>query len=127
LAETRRKSFKDSFIAPEKSFKTFVPNCVVWANREFLLGTRSIWVTLKEEGKMKELVLYIAKALVDNPDKVEVTEISGEKATVLELRVAESDRGKVIGKEGRIIKSIRTIVNSASAKMDKRATVEIIE
>ena len=76
---------------------------------------------------MKELVLYIAKALVDNPDKVEVTEISGEKATVIELKVSEGDRGKIIGKEGRIIKSIRIIVNSASAKLDKRATVEIVE
>lgn len=76
---------------------------------------------------MKELVLYIAKALVDNPDKVEVSEVAGEKATVVELKVAEGDRGKVIGKEGRIIKSIRIIVNSASAKMDKRATVEIVE
>ena len=76
---------------------------------------------------MKDLVLYITKALVDNPDKVEVKEVSGEKSTVLELKVDESDRGKVIGKEGRIIKSIRTIINSASAKIDKRATVEIIE
>ena len=76
---------------------------------------------------MKDLVLYIAKALVDNPDKVEIKEVAGEKATVIELKVEESDRGKIIGKEGRIIKSIRTIVNSASAKMDKRATVEIIE
>ncbi|MHB9154885.1 MAG: KH domain-containing protein [Endomicrobiales bacterium] len=76
---------------------------------------------------MKDLVLYIAKALVDNPDKVEVSEVTGEKATVIELKVAEGDRGKIIGKEGRIIKSIRTIVNSASAKMDKRATVEIVE
>jgi predicted RNA-binding protein YlqC (UPF0109 family) len=76
---------------------------------------------------MKELVLYIAKALVDDPDSVEVKEVSGEKSTVIELKVAEGDRGKIIGKEGRIIKSIRTIVNSASAKIDKRATVEIIE
>jgi uncharacterized protein len=76
---------------------------------------------------MKDLVLYIAKALVDNPGEVEVKEVAGEKATVLEVKVAETDRGKIIGKEGRIIKSIRTIVNSASAKMDKRATVEIIE
>lgn len=76
---------------------------------------------------MKELVLYIAKLLVDNPERVEVSEVAGEKATVVELKVAEGDRGKIIGKEGRIIKSIRTIVNSASAKMDKRATVEIIE
>jgi predicted RNA-binding protein YlqC (UPF0109 family) len=72
---------------------------------------------------MKELVLYIAKALVDNPDKVEVNEVAGEKATVLELKVAEGDRGKIIGKEGRIIKSIRIIVNSASAKLDKRLSV----
>jgi hypothetical protein len=76
---------------------------------------------------MKELVLYIAKALVDSPEKVEVTEVSGEKATVVEVKVAKEDRGKIIGKEGRIIKSIRIIVNSASAKLDKRATVEIIE
>ena len=76
---------------------------------------------------MKELVLYIAKALVDNPDQVEVNEIAGEKSSVIEIKVAEGDRGKIIGKEGRIIKSIRTIVNSASAKLDKRATVEIIE
>jgi uncharacterized protein len=76
---------------------------------------------------MKDLVLYITKALVDNPEKVEVKEIAGEKSTVIELKVDESDRGKVIGKEGRIIKSIRTIINSASAKIDKHATVEIIE
>ena len=76
---------------------------------------------------MKDLVLYITKALVDNPEKVEVKEVVGEKSTVIELKVDEADRGKVIGKEGRIIKSIRTIINSASAKTDKRATVEIIE
>jgi predicted RNA-binding protein YlqC (UPF0109 family) len=76
---------------------------------------------------MKELVLLIAKALVDNPDQVEVKEIAGEKATVLELKVTDGDRGKIIGKEGRIIKAIRVIVNSASAKLDKRATVEVVE
>lgn len=76
---------------------------------------------------MKDLVLLIVKALVDNPEKVEVTEIAGEKSTIIEIKVAETDRGKIIGKEGRIIKSIRTIVNSASAKLDKRATVEIVE
>jgi len=76
---------------------------------------------------MKDLVLYITKALVDNPEKVEVKEVAGEKSTVIELKVDKSDRGKVIGKEGRIIKSIRTIINSAAAKMDKRATIEIIE
>ncbi|MDR3253848.1 MAG: KH domain-containing protein [Endomicrobium sp.] len=76
---------------------------------------------------MKGLVILIAKALVDNPDQVEVKEVTGEKATVLELKVADVDRGKIIGKEGRIIKSIRIIVNSASAKLDKRATVEVVE
>ncbi|OIO75561.1 MAG: RNA-binding protein [Elusimicrobia bacterium CG1_02_37_114] len=76
---------------------------------------------------MKELLTHIAKALVDIPEKVEVKEIAGEKSTILELKVADSDRGKVIGKEGRIIKSIRTIISSASAKLDKRTTVEIVE
>ena len=76
---------------------------------------------------MKDLVLYIAKSLVDDPDKVEVKEVSGDKSIVVEIKVAEGDRGKIIGKEGRIIKAIRTIVNSASAKLDKRASVEIIE
>jgi predicted RNA-binding protein YlqC (UPF0109 family) len=82
---------------------------------------------MEEADSMKELVLLIAKALVDNPDQTEVKEIAGEKTTVLELKVADRDRGKVIGKEGRIIKAIRVIVNSASAKLDKRATVEVVE
>jgi len=76
---------------------------------------------------MKDLILYIAKALVDNPDQVEVKEVAGEKSTILELKVADGDRGKIIGKEGRIIKAIRIILNSASAKMDKRTTLEIVE
>jgi len=76
---------------------------------------------------MKELVLYIVKALVDEPEKAEVKEVAGERATIIEIKVAEPDRGKIIGKEGRIIKAIRTLVNSSSAKLDKRATVEIVE
>jgi uncharacterized protein len=76
---------------------------------------------------MKELVEYIAKSLVDNPNDVKVSETVGERGNVIELNVAESDRGKVIGKEGRIIKAIRIIVNASSAKLDKRATVEIVE
>ncbi|MFC1501054.1 KH domain-containing protein [Elusimicrobiota bacterium] len=76
---------------------------------------------------MKDLVLYITKALVDNPENVEVSEVSGEKSTVIEIKVSDGDRGKVIGKEGRIIKAIRLLVNSASAKMEKRAAVEIVE
>jgi predicted RNA-binding protein YlqC (UPF0109 family) len=76
---------------------------------------------------MKELVLLIAKALVDSPDEVEIKEVVGERTTVLELKVADSDKGKIIGKEGRIIKAIRVIVNSAFAKIDKRATIEVVE
>ena len=76
---------------------------------------------------MKDLILYIIKALVDNPDQVEVNEVVGERSTLVELKVAVSDRGKIIGKEGRIIKAIRIILNSASAKLNKRTTLEIVE
>ena len=76
---------------------------------------------------MKDLVLQIAKALVDSPDQVEIKEVEGERTRIIELKVAPSDRGKVIGKEGRIIKAIRTIINASSAKLNKRITVEIIE
>lgn len=76
---------------------------------------------------MKDLVFYITKALVDNPDHVEVREIVGEKTQIIELKVDATDRGKVIGKEGRIIKAIRTIVNASSAKLGKRVSVELVE
>jgi hypothetical protein len=76
---------------------------------------------------MKELIKCIAQSLVDNPDKVEVTEIIGEQTSVIELRVAKEDMGKVIGKQGRIAQSIRTILSAASAKIHKRAVLEILE
>jgi len=76
---------------------------------------------------MKELIKYIAQALVDNPDKVEVTEVVGEQTSVIELRVAKEDLGKVIGKQGRTAKAIRTILSAASTKIHKRAVLEIIE
>lgn len=76
---------------------------------------------------MKELVEYIAKALVDHPDKVEIKEIAGEKTLIYELRVGEGDLGKIIGKEGRTAKAIRTILTAASMKKGKRAQLEIIE
>jgi Predicted RNA-binding protein (contains KH domain) len=76
---------------------------------------------------MKELVKYIAQSLVDTQDKVEVTEIVGEQTSVIELRVAKEDLGKVIGKQGRTAKAIRTILSAASAKIHKRAVLEIIE
>lgn len=75
---------------------------------------------------MKELVETLAKALVDNPDQVTVTQIEGEKSVILELRVAPSDMGKVIGKQGRIARAIRTVVKAAAAREGKRVVVEII-
>ncbi|SKA92176.1 RNA-binding protein (KH domain) [Caloramator quimbayensis] len=75
---------------------------------------------------MKELVELIAKSLVDNPDAVKVSEISGEQSVIIELRVAPEDMGKVIGKQGRIAKAIRTVVKAAATKQNKRVVVEII-
>jgi predicted RNA-binding protein YlqC (UPF0109 family) len=76
---------------------------------------------------MKELVEFIAKALVDQPDQVRVTEIQGERITVIELRVAPGDLGKVIGKQGRTARSIRTLLNATATKLRKRAVLEILE
>jgi predicted RNA-binding protein YlqC (UPF0109 family) len=76
---------------------------------------------------MKELVIYIAKALVDNPDEVSVNEVEGEQTSVIELRVAKGDLGKIIGKHGKTAQSIRTILSAASAKLGKRAVLEIVE
>ena len=76
---------------------------------------------------MKELLELVAKALVDSPEEVEVTEIEGEQTTVLELKVAKDDLGKVIGKQGRTARSIRTILSSAGMKLKKRIVFEIIE
>lgn len=76
---------------------------------------------------MKEFVEFIAKHLVDKPEEVEVTEIDGERTVVYELRVGEGDLGKVIGKRGQTARSIRTLLAAASAKMGKRAVLEILE
>lgn len=76
---------------------------------------------------MKELVTEIAKALVDIPDEVMVREVEGEQTTVLELRVAPSDLGKVIGKQGRTARSIRTLLGAAGMKLNRRFTLEILE
>ncbi|MBI4483016.1 MAG: KH domain-containing protein [Acidobacteria bacterium] len=76
---------------------------------------------------MKDLLVMIAKALVDNPDQVAVTEVEGEQTTVLELRVAQSDLGKVIGRQGRTARSIRTILGAAGMKLRKRFVLEILE
>jgi predicted RNA-binding protein YlqC (UPF0109 family) len=77
--------------------------------------------------ELKELIEYIVKALVDNPEKVEVKEIAGEKSIIYELKVGEGDLGKVIGKEGRTAKAIRTIITAAAMKQGKRTVLEILE
>jgi len=76
---------------------------------------------------MKELLDYIARALVDEPDQVSVQQVESERLIVLELRVAADDMGKVIGKQGRIAKAIRTVVNAAAVKEHKRVVVEIVQ
>ena len=76
---------------------------------------------------MKELIKFMAQALVDFPDQVEVSEVTGEQTSVIELRVAKEDLGKVIGKQGRTAKAMRTILSAASTKIRKRTVLEIIE
>lgn len=76
---------------------------------------------------MRELVEHIAKALVDDERSVSVTEVQGERVTVIELRVAQTDLGKVIGKQGRTARAIRTIVNANATKLRRRAVLEIVE
>ena len=76
---------------------------------------------------MKELIEYIAKLLVDNPEEVSVTEIEGEQTSVIELKVAKEDIGKVIGKQGRTARAMRTILGAASMKLKKRSALEILE
>ena len=76
---------------------------------------------------MKELVQYLAKSLVNNPDAVEVKETEGESASVLELRVAKEDLGRIIGKQGRTAKSIRTLLNAAASRTNRKVVLEIVE
>jgi hypothetical protein len=76
---------------------------------------------------MKDLIKYIAEALVDNPDQVQVSEVEGNQTSVLELKVAKEDLGKVIGKQGRTARAMRTLLSAASAKVKKRTVLEIIE
>ncbi len=76
---------------------------------------------------MKELVLYLARQLVSNPDAVDVRETQGETASVLELKVAKEDLGRIIGKQGRTAKSIRTILNAAASRTNRKVVLEIVE
>lgn len=77
--------------------------------------------------ELKDLICYVSKALVDMPEKVEVNEVVGEQTTVIELKVDKTDLGKVIGKQGRTARALRTILNAASTKLKKRSVLEIIE
>ncbi len=77
--------------------------------------------------KLQELVEFVAKSLVDHPEKVEVKEIEGEKTTVIELKVAPEDLGKVIGRQGRTARAIRTLLAAVARKQNKRAVLEILE
>jgi predicted RNA-binding protein YlqC (UPF0109 family) len=85
------------------------------------------WNSGRRIMEMKDLIAYIAKALVDKPEEVFVTEIDGEQTSVIELKVAKEDLGKVIGKQGRTARAIRTILGAASTKLRKRSVLEIIE
>ena len=76
---------------------------------------------------MKELILVMARALVDKPDEVEINEIEGDVTTVLELKVAKEDLGKVIGKQGKTAHAMRSILNATATKLKKRAVLEIVE
>jgi len=79
------------------------------------------------DDSMKLLIEMISKALVDKPDQVEVSEVEGEQTTVIELRVAKEDLGKVIGKQGRTARALRTILSAASTKLRRRSVLEILE
>jgi predicted RNA-binding protein YlqC (UPF0109 family) len=81
----------------------------------------------ENNGAVKSLVEDIAKALVDSPEGVSVSEVAGQHATVFELRVAQSDVGKVIGKQGRTARSIRTLLSAVGTKLDRRFSLEILE
>jgi len=81
----------------------------------------------KPLGELSKLIEYMAKMLVDLPDEVAVSEIEGENTTVIELKVAKSDLGKIIGKQGRTARAVRTVLNGASTKLRKRTVLEIIE
>ena len=81
----------------------------------------------KPLGELAKLIEYMAKMLVDVPDQVSVNEIAGENTTVIELKVAKEDIGKIIGKQGRTARAIRTVLNGASTKLRKRTVLEIIE
>lgn len=91
------------------------------------VGVNEMSPEAKELGELSKLIEYMAKMLVDLPDQVEVSEIAGENTTVIELKVAKEDLGKIIGKQGRTARAVRTVLNGASTKLRKRTVLEIVE
>jgi len=81
----------------------------------------------KKLGELSKMIEYIARMLVDLPDQVQINEIEGENTTVIEIKVAKEDLGKIIGKQGRTARAVRTVLNGASTKLRKRTVLEIIE
>jgi predicted RNA-binding protein YlqC (UPF0109 family) len=81
----------------------------------------------KELSELSKMIAYLARMLVDLPDQVEVNEIAGENTTVIELKVAKEDLGKIIGKQGRTARAVRTVLNGASTKLRRRTVLEIVE
>jgi predicted RNA-binding protein YlqC (UPF0109 family) len=90
-------------------------------------GAASLVLERDIMSELKDLITYVSKSLVDMPDNVQVNEIVGEQTTVIELKVDKTDLGKVIGKQGRTARALRTILNAASTKLKKRSVLEIIE
>ena len=82
---------------------------------------------MNEENELSDLISHIGKSLVDHPEEVRVSEVAGQQTTVIELRVAKSDLGKIIGKQGKTAHALRTILTAASSKLRKRSMLEIIE
>ena len=85
-----------------------------------------LWFRCQERGKLKDLIEYLVKELVDDPDQVNISEVPGEDATTYEVRVAPEDLGKVIGKQGRIANALRTVAKAAAMKQKKKVYVEIV-
>lgn len=92
-----------------------------------MFTTRDDASTPEVDVMLKEMIEYIAKSLVDNPDEVHVSEVEGEQTSVIELKVAKEDLGKVIGKQGRTARAMRTLLGAASTKARKRSVLEILE
>jgi predicted RNA-binding protein YlqC (UPF0109 family) len=92
-----------------------------------MAGSSNVVVSTENLSELAKMIHYMARMLVDLPDQVHVTEITGENTTVIELKVAKEDLGKIIGKQGRTARAVRTVLNGASTKLRKRTVLEIIE